>query len=206
MLATVKHFSRGSLYALPIALLTAIPLLVILSYFLLPQPEVWKHLSEHVLPRVIVNTVTLLAGVTVGVLLLGVSLAWLTAACEFPGRRFFSWALMLPLAIPAYVLAFVLVGILDFSGPIQSWIRDYYPGTVRFPNVRTSTWAVITVMTLAFYPYVYLLARNAFRTQGQRAMEAAQTLGLSRTRAFFKVSVPMARPWIIGGLTLVLME
>lgn len=206
MLATVKHFSRGSLYALPIALLTAIPLLVILSYFLLPQPEVWKHLSEHVLPRVIVNTVILLAGVTVGVLLLGVSLAWLTAACEFPGRRFFSWALMLPLAIPAYVLAFVLVGILDFSGPIQSWIRDYYPGTVRFPNVRTSTWAVITVMTLAFYPYVYLLARNAFRTQGQRAMEAAQTLGLSRTRAFFKVSVPMARPWIIGGLTLVLME
>lgn len=206
MLATVKRFSRGSLYALLPASLTAIPLLVVLSYFLLPQPEVWTHLGEYVLPRVIVNTLVLLTGVGVGVVLVGVSLAWLTAACDFPGRRFFSWALVLPLAIPAYVLAFVHVGILDFSGPIQSWIREVYPGPVRFPNVRTSTWAVIAVMVLAFYPYVYLLARNAFRSQGQRAMEAARTLGLTRRQAFLKVSIPMARPWIVGGLTLVMME
>lgn len=206
MQATAKHFSRGALYALPIALLTAIPLLVVLGYFLLPQPQVWEHLSQYVLPRVLANTAVLMLGVAAGVLAVGVPLAWLTAACEFPGRRFFSWALMLPLAIPAYVLAFVHVGILDFSGPVQTWVREQFGSSSAFPNVRTSTWAVTVVLVLAFYPYVYLLARNAFRTQGRRAMEAAQTLGMSRMRAFFKVAVPMARPWIIGGLTLVMME
>lgn len=206
MQATVKPFSRGALYALPIALLTAVPLLVVLGYFLLPQPQVWEHLSQYVLPRVLANTILLMVGVAVGVLAVGVPLAWLTAACDFPGRRFFSWALMLPLAIPAYVLAFVHVGILDFSGPVQTWVREQFGSSGAFPNVRTSAWAVTVVLVLAFYPYVYLLARNAFRTQGRRAMEAAQTLGMSRTRAFFKVAVPMARPWIVGGLTLVMME
>ncbi len=206
MSATGKRFSRGALYALPVALLTVIPLAVVLGYFLYPQPEVWDHLRQYVLPRVLLNTGVLMAGVAAGVLLVGVPLAWLTAVCEFPGRRFFSWALMLPLAIPAYVLAFVHVGIFDFSGPVQTWVRDTFGSSSMFPNVRSSTWAVTVVLVMAFYPYVYLLARNAFRTQGRRAMEAAQTLGMSRTRAFFKVAVPMARPWIVGGLTLVMME
>ncbi|WP_373975605.1 iron ABC transporter permease [Chitinibacter sp. SCUT-21] len=196
---------RGVLYAMPIALLTLIPLLVVLGSFLHPQPEVWTHLSEYVLPDVIKNTLILLLGVGVGVLLLGVPLAWFTSVCDFPGRKFFSWALMLPLAMPAYVLAFVQVGLLDFTGPVQTLIRDLTGDSSWFPRIR-STGGVVLVLTLAFYPYVYLLARNAFLTQGKRALEAAQMLGLSRQQGFWQVALPMARPWLIGGLTLALME
>lgn len=195
----------GVLKVLPIALLTLVPLAVVLASFLQPQPEVWSHLAEYVLPQVLINTAFLVAGVSAGVLLLGVPLAWLTAVCEFPGRRFFSWSLMLPLAMPAYVLAFVQVGLLDFTGPVQTWLRDTFGSSGWVPQIR-STGGVILVMSLAFYPYVYLLARNAFLTQGVRALEAAQTLGYSRREAFWRVALPMARPWIIGGLMLTLME
>jgi iron(III) transport system permease protein len=139
------------------------------------------------------------------VLLLGVSLAWLTAVCDFPGRRFFAWSLMLPLAMPAYVLAFVQVGLLDFTGPLQTALRAWFGTSHWFPPIR-STGGVVLVLTLAFYPYVYLLARNAFLTQGLRAIEVAQALGYTRFQAFWKVALPMARPWIAGGLTLALME
>ncbi|QLG87841.1 iron ABC transporter permease [Chitinibacter bivalviorum] len=196
---------RGPLLVAPIALLTLIPLLVVLGSFLHPQPEVWAHLSEYVLPEVINNTLILMLGVGCGVLLLGVPLAWFTAVCEFPGRRFFSWALMLPLAMPAYVLAFVQVGLLDFTGPVQTLIRDIGGDSSWFPRIR-SIGGVVLVLSLAFYPYVYLLARNAFLTQGKRALEAAQMLGLSRAQGFWQVALPMARPWLIGGLTLALME
>lgn len=198
-------FSRGTLFALPIALLTLIPLLVVLSSFFNPQPEIWQHLSEYVLPRVLKNTAVLMLGVSVGVLLLGVSLAWLTSVCEFPGRRFFAWSLMLPLAMPAYVLAFVQVGLFDFTGPVQTLLREWTGDSSWFPRIR-STGGVILVLSLAFYPYVYLLARDAFLTQGKRAIEAAQMLGMSRRMAFFQVALPMARPWLIGGVLLVLME
>ena len=121
----MRFFSaRGALLLLPIALLTITPLLVVLSAFFQPQTEVWQHLIEFVLPSVFKNTAILLAGVGVGVLLLGVPLAWLTAVCQFPGRGFFAWALMLPLAMPAYVLAFVMVDLLDFTGPLQSYLRE----------------------------------------------------------------------------------
>ncbi|WP_255987634.1 ABC transporter permease [Chitinolyticbacter albus] len=196
---------RGVLYALPIALLTLIPLAVVLASFLDPQPQIWSHLAHYVLPGVLRNTAILMVGVTVGVLLLGVPLAWLTAVCEFPGRRFFAWALMLPLAMPAYVLAFVQIGLLDFTGPVQTWLREVLGDSSGFPNIR-GTGGVVLVLSLAFYPYVYLLARNAFATQGKRALEAAQMLGVSRRAAFFRVAIPMARPWIIAGVTLALME
>ena len=106
--------------------------------------------------------------------MLGVSLAWLTAVCEFPGSRLFSWALLLPLAIPAYVTAFVAIGLLDFTGPVQTLAREWW-GPVDFPDIR-SRGGVIAVMVLALYPYVYLITRNAFLTQGKRALEAAQSL------------------------------
>lgn len=194
----------GRLAALAIALAVFIPVAVILSSLLSPAPEVWAHLSEYLLLDLLTNTAWLVCGVAAGSLLLGVSLAWLTAVCEFPGRKFFSWALLLPLAIPAYVTAFVAVGLLDFTGPLQTWMRaqdiDW-----TLPQIR-SRGGVITIMTLAFYPYVYLIARNAFLTQGKRALEAAQSLGLSARAGFFRVALPMARPWIVGGLMLVIME
>ena len=195
----------GPVRALAIAALTLIPLLVVLASFLDPQPEAWSHLAAYVLPGVLWNTGVLIVGVGLGVLLLGVPLAWLTAVCDFPGRKFFSWSLMLPLAMPAYVLAFVQVGLLDFTGPVQTQLRLWFGSSHWFPPIR-STGGVVLVLTLAFYPYVYLLARNAFITQGLRAVEAAQALGYTRAQAFWRVALPMARPWIAGGMTLALME
>ncbi|MDP3689362.1 MAG: iron ABC transporter permease, partial [Sulfurimicrobium sp.] len=107
-----------------IALLIIIPLAVVLSSLLSPEREIWQHLLEHVLPGLLGNTFRLALGVAIGVTFLGVSLAWLTAVCEFPGRRFFSWALLLPLAMPAYVMAFVYVALLDFTGPLQTGLRE----------------------------------------------------------------------------------
>lgn len=202
---SLRQFGRGPWRALPIAGLTLVPLLVVLASAFEPQPAVWSHLAEYVLPSVLKNTLILLLGVGIGVLLLGVTLAWLTAVCDFPGRRLFAWSLMLPLAMPAYVLAFVQVGLLDFTGPVQTLLRAWLGDSRWFPPIR-STGGVILVLTLAFYPYVYLLARNAFITQGMRAIEAAQALGYTRVQAFWKVALPMARPWIAGGLTLALME
>ena len=188
------------------ALSVALPLSVILGSFNYPTREIWLHLSQHLLAGLLLNTAVLAVGVLGGTFFLGVSLAWLTGVCEFPGRKMFTWALLLPLAIPTYVLAFVFLGLLDFSGPVQTMVRAWFPDSrVWFPNVR-SAGGIIIVMSMALYPYVYLLTRGAFRTQGKRAMEAAQSLGWNRTSSFFKVALPMARPWIAGGLLLVLME
>ncbi|MDP2247848.1 MAG: iron ABC transporter permease [Nitrosomonadales bacterium] len=182
-----------------------IPVLVVMSSFIHPEPEVWQHLFDYVLGDLLINTFWLVLGVGAGTLLLGVSLGWLTAVYQFPGRRILSWSLLLPMAIPAYVTAFVFIGLLDFTGPLQSWLREAFGSSAWFPRIR-STGGVILVMTLALYPYVYLLAKNAFSTQGKRALEAAQSLGHSRWRGFWGVALPMARPWIVGGLMLVLME
>ncbi|MDT8419316.1 MAG: iron ABC transporter permease [Desulfuromonadales bacterium] len=188
-----------------VAVLIVVPLSVLLLAWLEPAWEIWRHLRETLLSRLLLNSLILVLGVGSGTLLLGVSLAWLTGACDFPGRRIFSWALLLPLAMPTYVLAFVFLGLFDFSGPVQTQLRDWFGTGVWFPNIR-SAFGVVLVMSLALYPYVYLLARNAFQTQGKRGLEAAEILGCTPTRGFFRVVLPMARPWIAGGTTLVLME
>ena len=188
------------------ALAVILPILVILSSFLHPEPRIWRHIAGTLLGGLVKNTLALAAGVLAGTGLLGVGAAWLTAVCDFPGRRFFSWALMLPLAVPTYVLAFVFIGLLDFSGPVQAFLRARVTADMAwFPEIR-STGGVVLVMSLALYPYVYLLAGSAFLTQGRRVMEVSQVLGHSPGRAFFKAALPMARPWIAAGLMLVLME
>lgn len=197
---------RGFALAAPIALLTLIPLLAVVGLALSPQAEIWQHLWQYVLPRVLGNTALLLLLVALSVLAVGVPLAWLTAMCDFPGRRFFAWALVLPLAIPAYVLAFVQMGLFEYAGPVQSALRELFGSSRWFPDIRASLWGLVLVLTMAFYPYVYLLARSAFLTQGRRCMEAAQALGLSPLAAFFQVALPLARPWIGAGLALALME
>ncbi|KIQ05721.1 MULTISPECIES: iron ABC transporter permease [Pseudomonas] len=191
--------------AFAVALLVLMPLLVLLVSWHEVDRQIWSHLWQTQMPRLIGNTLILVLGVGVGVTLLGVSLAWLTSLCEFPGRRWLDWALMLPFAIPAYVLAFVFVGLLDFSGPVQTLLREWFGTGIRFPRVR-STGGVIIVLVLVFYPYVYLLARNAFLAQGRGLMEAARTLGHSPWQAFWRVALPMARPAIGAGLALALME
>jgi iron(III) transport system permease protein len=195
---------RWQLASLMVALVVAAPIAVIAAAWLTPASDVWRHLVQTVLLELLRNTAVLVVGVGIGVLLLGVALAWLTALCEFPGRRLFDWAMMLPLAIPAYVLAFVAVGLLDFSGPVQSWLRTHV-GAVWFPPIR-SAGGVIAVMVLAFYPYVYMLARAAFLAQGRSMLDTGRAFGLTPTRAFLRVALPVARPAIAAGVTLALME
>ncbi len=191
--------------AFAIAALVLLPLSVLLLSWYEVDGQIWAHLWDTQMPRLLGNTLMLVAGVGFGVLLLGISLAWLTSLCEFPGRRWLDWALMLPFAIPAYVLAFVFVGLLDFAGPLQSLAREWLGSGIRFPRVR-SIGGVILVLVLVFYPYVYLLAREAFLAQGKGLMEAARVLGLSPWQAFWRVALPMARPAIGAGLALAIME
>ncbi|MEK7702580.1 MAG: iron ABC transporter permease [Nitrospirota bacterium] len=180
------------------------PLLVVFSSWLTPADDIFQHLLQTELWGVLMNTFRLLLGVAFGTTVLGVTLAWLTAAFEFPGRAIFHWALVLPLAIPAYVLAFVNIALFDVTGVVQNFMRAQFVFS-SFPGIR-GTGGIIWVMTLAFYPYVYLLARNGFLTSGNRAMEAARSMGYRPVRAFFKVALPMAKPMIISGLLLALME
>jgi len=207
ILGRIRCYLGGwRLFAMSLSLFVALPLSVIFLFFLHPEKEIWRHLADTLLADLLTNTLILAAGVLTGTFILGVSLAWLTGVCEFPGRKVFSWALLLPMAMPTYVLAFVALGLFDYTGPVQTFLRKLAPADkIWFPDVR-SAGGVIMVMTLALYPYVYLLTRSAFKTQGKRAMEAARSLGCSSFTGFFKVALPMARPWIAGGLLLVLME
>ncbi|ARN76312.1 ABC transporter permease [Oceanicoccus sagamiensis] len=181
------------------------PLLVIIWSWSSDQTEVWQHLIETQLSTLLRNTLVLVIGVGSGVTLLGVSLAWLTVMCEFPGRRWLDWALMLPMAMPAYVLAFVVLGIFDFAGPLQQGLHSWFGSDYRYIDIRHEA-AVIAVLVLVFYPYVYMLARSAFLAQSTDIMEAARVLGANRWRAFFRVALPMARPAIIAGTSLAIME
>lgn len=188
-----------------IALLVIVPLSVVAASWLQPAPDIWRHLADTLLVDLLRNTFWLVVGVSSGTILLGVSLGWLTAVCEFPGRRILSWALLLPLAMPAYVLAFVSLDLFDYAGPVQSLLRGWFGPDLWFPPIR-STGGVVAILTLALYPYVYLLSRNAFLSQGKRLLEAAQSLGCGPWRGFFQIVLPMARPWIAGGALLVIME
>jgi iron(III) transport system permease protein len=188
------------------ALFVILPILVIFASVVQPESEIWKHIVDTLLADLLKNTFIMCVGVLAGTFVLGVGSAWLTAVYDFPGRSFFNWALMLPLAMPTYVLAFVFIGLLDFSGPVQTLIRTQGAVSLNWlPNVR-SAGGVIVVLSLALYPYVYLLARNAFQTQGKSVLEVSQALGHSPISAFFRAALPMARPWIASGLMLVLME
>ena len=199
---TKRIFSKSALGL--ISLFMLVPIVIVLLSWTQPVADIWTHMREYILPQVLKNTAILLFMVTVISGVIGTALAWVTSMYRFPGQRFFSWALMLPLAIPAYVMAFVTVGIVDFSGPLQTGLRDLGISTA-IPSVR-NVWGAGIILSLAFYPYVYLLARQAFLSQGRRAIEAGQMLGLSRSRVFFRLALPQALPWVIGGLLLAAME
>lgn len=184
--------------------LALLPLLSIFSALLSSNEDVLASLKP-LLPGLLQNTFFLGLGVMCCTCVLGVGLAWLTVAFDFPGKRFFVWGLMLPLAMPAYVFAFIEVGLFDYSGPVPSFLRGLLGENVWFPPVRSLGGAILA-LSLALYPYVYLLSRNAFLTQSARALEAARSLGENAYGAFFRVLLPMARPWIGAGLMLVLME
>ena len=194
--------------ALVVALLLCLPILVVTSSVFAGFGPTLAHLANTVLADYVINSVLLLIGVSVGVLAIGIPTAWLTSACDFKGKTLFSWALLLPLAMPAYIVAYTYTGLLDFAGPVQSGIRAITGlsyGQYWFFEVRSLGGAII-MLTLVLYPYVYLLARAAFLEHSSNSLDVCRTLGYSRKRAFFHLSLPMARPAIIAGLTLALME
>jgi iron(III) transport system permease protein len=195
--------------ALALAAVAALPLVAVFARAVAPGAgDTWSHLAQTVLPDYLANTLLLVVLVGAGAGIGGTATAWLIAQRRFPGSRIFGWALLLPLAMPAYVMAYAYTDALQYAGPVQTalreafgWSRDDY----RFPEVRSvGGAAVMFVFTL--YPYVYLLARTAFLERPPALVEAARTLGLDRRGAFWHVEVPLARPAIAGGIALVLME
>jgi iron(III) transport system permease protein len=187
------------------AAVVSLPILAVLGSLAHPAWAVWAHLARTQLPELLFNTVALVAGVGLGVLLLGTTLAWLVVTCEFPGRRLFEWALVLPLALPAYVIGFVFLGIFEYAGPLQTALRGWLGPGARLPDLR-SGWGVALMMTLVYYPYVYTLARAALTEQAPEFLETARGLGRSRTAILFRVTLPLARPALVAGTVLACME
>lgn len=191
-----------------IALLISIPILTVVFSVFTPSGEIWNHLAETVLGDYVRNSLLLISGVSVGAILFGVSSAWLITMCEFPGRRIFEWASILPFAIPAYLMAYIYTDFLDIAGPFQTTIRNLFGLGIEeywFPNIRSVEGAIL-IMSLAFYPYVYMLARSSFLEQSTSLLEASRIMGYSTWQSFFKVALPVARPGIAAGLALALME
>ena len=191
-----------------VALLFSLPIFTVAGFVVVPTNEIWRHLMDTVLAEYLTNSALLMLGVAAGTLLIGVGCAWLTSVCVFPGKRLFAWSLLLPLAFPAYIIAYTYTGMLDFAGPLQTWIReltgwgarDYY-----FPEVRSLGGAVV-MFSLVLYPYVYLLARAAFLEQSVCVLEVSRTLGCSVWASFYRVALPLARPAVVAGLSLAMME
>ena len=198
------------IWALPtgfVCALIAVPLLAVVGALFVGDDS-WNHIQETVLWDYVANSLILmlLTGALAGVT--GVLTAWFVTATEFPGRRTLSWMLVLPLAAPAYVVAYVYTDMLEPSGPVQSWLRQVFDlavGDYWFPTIRSLPGAAV-LLAMVLYPYVYLLARAGFAARVGTTFEAARALGASPARAFWRVALPSIRPAIVGGLALVLME
>ncbi|KAA3629552.1 MAG: iron ABC transporter permease [Proteobacteria bacterium] len=197
-----------TLATVAIAAVLALPIATIIAFLFVPAGDVWDHLLHTVLQDYVVNSVALMLGVAIGTGVIGVTGAWLVTMCRFPGRHVFEWALLLPLAMPAYIIAYTYTGLFDFAGPVQQTLRVWTGwgyGDYWFPEIRTLGGAM-AMLTLVLYPYVYLLARAAFLEQSVHALDAARMLGCGPWRSFFLVALPAARPAVIAGMTLAQME
>lgn len=191
-----------------IAALTALPVAVVVSRVFIPTNGVWSHLASTVLSEYVLNTLWLTLLVGSGVLVIGVAAAWTVTMCRFPGSRMLEWALLLPMAVPAYVMAYTYTDILQFVGPVQSALRAWFGWTRRdywFPDIR-SLGGAAAMLTLVLYPYVYLMSRAAFLEQSVCVLEVSRTLGRGPWAGFFRVALPLARPAVAGGVALALME
>ena len=199
-----KYCLNSKIWTSLLALMVALPIFVVIFSWALPEHELWAHFSQNLLPNLISSTAILLIGVGVGVVLLGTVLAYLVVMVEFPGRKWLEWALFLPFAIPAYVLAFVYLGVFDYSGYAQVWMREVL-GLPGF-DIRAGSWAIILTFVLVFYPYVYMMTRASFKRQKINMIDAGKLLGAGPIRVFFQISLPLARPAAAAGLLVTLME
>ena len=191
-----------------VAVVLAVPVLTVIGFLLQPSGEVWEHLLATVLEGYVINSLLLVAGVGFGVLNLGVATAWVTSLCEFPGRRLFEWTLLLPMAMPAYIIGYTYTGLFDVAGPVQSSLRGWFGwhyGDYWFPQIRSMGGAIV-MLSLVLFPYVYLFARAAFLGQSVCVLEVSRTLGCGPWRSFFSVALPLARPAVVAGMSLAMME
>jgi iron(III) transport system permease protein len=204
-----KSLNAWTIAVMAIALLILTPILVVFSSVFTSSGTVWQHLMATVLSDYLLSSLLLMVGVGLCTVLIGVGTAWLVTLCRFPGRRWFEWALLLPLAAPAYVLAYVYTEMLEFYGPVQGALRGVFGWTsvddYWFPSVRSIGGAIL-IISLVLYPYIYLLARVAFLEQSVSTLEASRCLGCNPWKSFRRVALPLARPSIVAGLALVLME
>ncbi len=203
-----RGFSLLAWMSLATAALFSIPALGVVISLLQPSGDTWRHLSATVLPGYVWNTAMLALGIGLGAPVIGTGCAWLVTLCRFPGRRLFEWALILPLAVPAYVMAYTYTDFFQVAGPVQSQLRDLTGWTPRdywFPEIQSLGGAVMMMM-FVLYPYVYVLARSAFLEQSVCALEVSRTLGCSPWRSFARVALPLARPAIVAGTALAVME
>jgi len=206
-------FSIDKLRSVSLHIVSTVPsfgvvlaLLALVGFAFGATEELWGHMAQYVLFPAIWNSVSIALTTVLACLCLGVALAWVVVFVDFPGRTFFYGALALPLAFPAYVLAFVAIGALDYSGPLMTAIRTMTGFDLSGLLPIRSRVGMVMVLAVAFYPYVFLMAREAFRSQGRRLFEAARSLGCPPLQSIRRLSLPLARPWIFAGLSLVLME
>jgi len=207
---TLRPTARLSRWGWPLAAIlvagiVVVPVALLSVSILDPNLEVWRQQWETRLPGQLLQTFVLLVGVGTGSLVLGSGLAWLVSAYRFPGSRLFGWLLIAPLAMPGYVLGFVTLSVIGFTGPIQGWWRDVFGQEAWFPEVRSIGGAIV-VFTLVLYPYVFLLARAALADQAGAAFEVARSLGASPMEAAVRVALPLLRPALAGGVAVVMME
>ncbi len=200
--------SIWTLLCVAISLIVALPVFVVLYHLTQDSRGEWSHLAETRLPGYLKNTTIIAVSVCAIAATVGTATAWLVTACDFPGRRVLSWALILPLAVPAYLAAYAYTDLFQFAGPVQTYLRagfGWERGDYWFPDLRTRSGATF-ILSSTLYPYVYLAARTAFLEQSACSLEVARTLGHGPWRAFLRVALPLARPSIAAGTALVLME
>ncbi|WP_343079500.1 iron ABC transporter permease [Ostreiculturibacter nitratireducens] len=195
--------------ALVIAGLVAMPVIAVIWMAFFPRENIWPHLISTTLPRYLTNTLILTVGTGLLSAAVGSGAAWLVSMYRFPMSRLLEWLLFLPLAIPAYVGAYALVDFLDYSGPVQTGMREAFGwASARdywFPDIR-SRWAAVVVLSAALYPYVYMLSRAAFRDQPAGSYEVARALGAGPIGLFWRLGLPLARPAIAAGAAIAMME
>jgi len=211
----MQQFLRSPLRAgkltvisLLIALFIIVPLIIIILEFFRPATEVWDHFVSSLLTGYLKNSLVLISGTAAGTLIMGTGTAWLVSMYEFPGRKFLSWALVMPIAIPAYINGYTWAGMLDFTSPLYTFMREHFAfdtGAYLFFDLLTVQGAIV-IFSLSLYPYVYLVSRAFFMNQSAVMLETAASMGRSPMQSFFLVALPLARPAIVAGITLVLME
>ena len=209
LLVSRRRIDVWSIGALAVACFVLLPILCVVWFAFHPTENIWPHLLATTLPRYLTNTVVMMLCVGLGAAVTGTGAAWFVVMYRFPGRGWLQWALLMPLAVPAYVGAYALVDFLEYAGPVQTALRstfgwanaqDYW-----FPNIRTRASAIV-VLTAALFPYVYILARAAMREQSAASFDVARALGAGAWARFWRVALPLARPAIAAGVAVVMME